>query len=334
MFAVFHCIKGIPKRTRSSSLVRTLSTSANSRTKSIRFYRLLLRQCNELDSISNEHRFLLRPHIIQQHEGLSSLSQNQEATADDVLHEFRRREVKSKPRKFAVRVIKVDSHDAISTEKDAPMGNSDSGDDSPAEADEEKDSDEEIILSLPTTPTSSFTPSLWCRSLPTVQETIREGFRQPPSSTTSTDQLFPVYQYLAHQHRLWNRTSVSIQHNIRITAVAAPLPRTITSTSRLDRFGYRIRVENLHATETVQLLGRSWIITCAQRPSTAPICVEAPTGGCVGQLPMIEPGYAFEYQSAAEVDQRGSMEGELFFLCKERGKFTVPVKTFELLLDV
>jgi uncharacterized protein affecting Mg2+/Co2+ transport len=71
---------------------------------------------------------------------------------------------------------------------------------------------------------------------------------------------------------------------------------------------------------TVQLVGRSWIIdtfwppgTLRNNDDTAPIYVHAPTGGCVGQQPLLAPGSAFVYQSIAVCSASGRMSGSLHF---------------------
>lgn len=121
------------------------------------------------------------------------------------------------------------------------------------------------------------------------------------------------------------------------------------------RFAYRIRVENLPDNDkTVQLLGRSWLIredAVAGMTPTDPVFVDAPTGGAVGHLPVLEPGYVFEYMSGCELaNKTGKMEGKFYMATvpagtssaivgdelsslKQKDKFEVPVEPFPLIAD-
>ena len=49
-------------------------------------------------------------------------------------------------------------------------------------------------------------------------------------------------------------------------------------------------------------------------PPPDPVRIHAPTGGCVGQLPVLHPGTAFEYHSASTSSGTGRMQGCLHFI--------------------
>lgn len=297
-------------------------SSERSRTVSTQFYRLFLRQCAELQAECHEQRFLLQPPITKESEGLYCLNPIQEATAEDIIHAFRdttndsKPPDQSKPQQFYIRVIKMDSFAKSSDENET------SSLDKSLEEDDGSDTDDDpVFLSKPST---LLAPSLWCTSIPTLQTTIRNGFLSSSSTAEAIpapNHLLAVYQAIARQQRLWNRTVVNVENCIRITGVAQVISSS-NYNSKVLRYGYRIRVENLHETDAIQLLGRSWTITTVGR---SPLFVNAPNGGCVGQHPKIDPGHVFEYQSAAEANNEGSLEGELYFASEKRGAFTAHV---------
>ena len=90
-----------------------------------------------------------------------------------------------------------------------------------------------------------------------------------------------AYQMLQEQHKMLQLTSVSQLHNVQVTATSKWIGRSLTghpqqqqqqqqqeeefedeySSSALKyRFAYRIRIENQSLTDTIQLLGRTWYI--------------------------------------------------------------------------
>ncbi|KAL6766756.1 hypothetical protein ACKKBG_A37230 [Auxenochlorella protothecoides x Auxenochlorella symbiontica] len=72
-------------------------------------------------------------------------------------------------------------------------------------------------------------------------------------------------------------------------------------------YTYRVRVANV-GTETVQLLGRHWII----QDSRGVTVTEVPRGtrGVIGCTPIIKPGTCFQYYSGTDLDEApGSMHG-------------------------
>ena len=100
-----------------------------------------------------------------------------------------------------------------------------------------------------------------------------------------------------------------------------------SSTTPKYRFAYRIRVENISPSTTVQLLGRYWHISEEHdnpendESSNEPIEVDAPYTGAVGQLPVIQPGEVFEYVSGTDLTTpKGVMMGHMYMA-------TVPPQT-------
>ena len=139
------------------------------------------------------------------------------------------------------------------------------------------------------------------------------------------------------QVNLWNQSSISNTPNglVRVTATSRCLGAVSTMSiaptySQLNpkyRFAYRIRIENISSSETVQLLGRYWHIAevfeddVNQKTLPEPIEVDAPYTGAVGQLPVLQPGEAFEYVSGTDLTTpKGEMKGHLYMA-------TVPPQT-------
>ena len=136
-------------------------------------------------------------------------------------------------------------------------------------------------------------------------------------------------QVMGDQLKLWNQSSAASTSNglVRVTATSRCLgtvsPMSMNASySPLTpkyRFAYRIRVENVSASTTVQLLGRYWHIaeehdnSDNDGSSPEPIEVDAPYTGAVGQLPVLQPGQAFEYVSGTDLTTpRGEMMGHLY----------------------
>ncbi|MFZ4121734.1 MAG: Co2+/Mg2+ efflux protein ApaG [Caulobacterales bacterium] len=95
-----------------------------------------------------------------------------------------------------------------------------------------------------------------------------------------------------------------------------------------DRFvwAYTITIEN-HSQDTVQLVSRRWRITDDNGLTEA---VEGP--GVVGEQPVLEPGQAFEYTSAAPLrTASGVMVGWYQMVrAKDRSSFEAAVPAFPL----
>lgn len=178
-----------------------------------------------------------------------------------------------------------------------------------------------------------------------LQEAVRFAFRSSSSSSSSSlssSELqalaFRAIQMMPDQVKLWNQSSVTNSQNglVRVIATSRCLG-TVTPVSMSAsyspltpkyRFAYRIRVENISSSATVQLLGRYWHIAeeydedCDDDGSSPePIEVDAPYTGAVGQLPVLQPGQAFEYVSGTDLaTPKGKMMGHLYMA-------TVPAQT-------
>jgi ApaG protein len=91
-------------------------------------------------------------------------------------------------------------------------------------------------------------------------------------------------------------------------------------------WAYQIRIEN-RGTATVQLLRRTWLITDARGR------VQRVHGeGVVGQLPVLDPGEAFEYTSGTPLDTpSGFMSGTYHMIETASGEpFDVTIPSFSL----
>jgi len=182
-----------------------------------------------------------------------------------------------------------------------------------------------------------------CWTTPThLRDAIRFAFHSSSmlsSQSPSELQALAVraIQMMQDQVKLWDQSSVSDTPNglVRVTATSRCLgtvsPVSIGATySPLTpkyRFAYRIRVENISSSATVQLLGRYWHIAEERDDrendgsSPEPIEVDAPYTGAVGQLPVLQPGQVFEYVSGTDLaTPRGEMMGHLYMA-------TVPSQT-------
>lgn len=187
------------------------------------------------------------------------------------------------------------------------------------------------------------TKNLTCWTTPAnIKEAVRFAFHSSPllpSQSPSELQALAVsaIQMMQDQLQLWSQSSISDTENglVRVTATSRCLgtvsPVSIgVSYSPLTpkyRFAYRIRVENISSSTTVQLLGRYWHISEEQNESGSdessnePIEVDAPYTGAVGQLPVLKPGQVFYYVSGTDLTTpRGEMKGHFYMA-------TVPPQT-------
>lgn len=180
----------------------------------------------------------------------------------------------------------------------------------------------------------------------TTPSDLREAIRFAFDSSSSISSQSPLelqtmtvraIQIMEDQLKLWKHTSSSSSSNglVRITATSrclgsiSPVAMHAAHSSLTPkyRFAYRIRVENISSSTTVQLLGRYWHITeehdnsDSDESSNEPIEVDAPYTGAVGQLPVLQPGQVFEYVSGTDLTTpRGSMMGHMYMA-------TVPPQT-------
>ena len=206
----------------------------------------------------------------------------------------------------------------------------------------ENDWYDELISLIPNI-TDKNTSSRTCWTTPAnLQEAVRFAFRSSSSLSSQSPvelQALAVraIQIMEDQLKLWKQSSALSTPNglVRVTATSRCLgtvsPVSMNASySPLTpkyRFAYRIRVENISSTTTVQLLGRYWHISeehdnsDSDASSSDPIEVDAPYTGAVGQLPVLQPGQVFEYVSGTDLTTpRGEMMGHLYMA-------TVPPQT-------
>lgn len=113
---------------------------------------------------------------------------------------------------------------------------------------------------------------------------------------------------------------------IRVRAQSEYVPER----SRPDRgvwlFGYRIQIVN-EGVETVQLLGRHWIIVDAAGRRE-----EVRGSGVVGEQPVLEPGAEFTYTSQCPLPTPcGSMQGTYLMVTANGERFEAEIPHFELI---
>jgi len=90
-------------------------------------------------------------------------------------------------------------------------------------------------------------------------------------------------------------------------------------------FAYHISIMN-ESDETVQLVGRAWLITDGHGSTEE---VRGP--GVVGEQPVLAPGDAFEYTSACPLPTPfGSMEGSYQMVTEAGQRFDVAIQRFSL----
>ncbi|EEX67684.1 Co2+/Mg2+ efflux protein ApaG [Vibrio metoecus] len=90
-------------------------------------------------------------------------------------------------------------------------------------------------------------------------------------------------------------------------------------------FAYLITIKNLSA-QTVQLLGRRWLITDADGKQTV---VEG--DGVVGEQPHIEPNDEYTYSSGTALDTPvGVMQGQYLMIDEQGKSFSVEIEPFRL----
>lgn len=120
-------------------------------------------------------------------------------------------------------------------------------------------------------------------------------------------------------------TSEAVTRDIRIKVQA----RYVSQRSRPDDglwfFAYHVELENV-GEETVQLLGRHWIITDGEAR------VEEVRGpGVVGEKPVLAPGDMFHYTSACPLPTEfGTMHGSYQMVTSEGEHFDAKIAPFSL----
>jgi uncharacterized protein affecting Mg2+/Co2+ transport len=325
----------------SSSVKTTSKISESERCTGVRLYRVLLRQCQYLSRElrrKGQSRFLVQLPLDPHEAGSASIfapgrkNMNHDASPD------------------AARVFELfyawnewtDREQLFLDEWRRQLDPEDDNTDSSSSFDfEDNDNEEESII---------IKKDLWT-SIPALQDAIRKAFRHDFAQDTLIpldETLWIKYQHawaieahkiLLEQRCIFQLSSTSLQHNVQITAVSKCIGRTLsrhpkkvssaTTTEVKYRFAYRIRIQNVSSTETMQLLGRAWhiqeyvtkeeesggVAVTTPTPIGEPIRVFAPQTGAVGQLPVLQPGQAFEYTSGTELGASGLMQG-CFYLAR------------------
>jgi ApaG protein len=116
-----------------------------------------------------------------------------------------------------------------------------------------------------------------------------------------------------------------VTHGIRIDVEAHYSPEHSDPQRNHWFFLYTVRMTN-EGREAVQLATRHWVITDATGR------VEEVRGpGVVGELPLLEPGEAFEYTSGCPLPTPfGSMHGSYQFSTRAGAPLDVEIARFEL----
>lgn len=166
-----------------------------------------------------------------------------------------------------------------------------------------------------------------------LQKAIKYAMRRTPPADAEKRRLYQqwairAFQLLQDQENMQRLSSTSIEGGVRVTCTSRCVGRTITigreassisQAATKFRFAYRVRIENVSPDQTMQLLGRTWVIQDYSRdgePVGEPVRVHAPQTGAVGKLPVLQPGQAFEYMSSCELTTKTGVMNGCFHLCR------------------
>jgi ApaG protein len=115
------------------------------------------------------------------------------------------------------------------------------------------------------------------------------------------------------------------KYDIRVTSVTTYVEAQSDPAAERYVFAYTITIENAGQI-TAQLLNRHWVITDASGHEQE---VKGP--GVVGEQPVLEPGEAFQYTSAAMLETPvGSMYGTYEMLAEDGVRFDAEISPFNL----
>ncbi len=152
---------------------------------------------------------------------------------------------------------------------------------------------------------------------------------------------------MAEQLRLFECTSVTETHKVRVIATAIPASESQQSQPQQSAIGeeqsprqqpeafffmYQIRVENKHPRATVQLVGREWVI----QDSDGRVTDAVPKGsvGVVGHEPVLRPGAAIAYMSGARLPSPyGSMRGSFQMVRRSGGGGREVPEAFDAIVE-
>lgn len=165
-----------------------------------------------------------------------------------------------------------------------------------------------------------------------------------PTLDQAVDDLLALVRLLGEQVRLFECTSVTETHKVRVIATAIPVTTEATAAAaagmqpgggkeqQQNFFMYQIRVENRHPRATVQLVGREWVI----QDSEGQVSDAVPKGsiGVVGHEPILRPGAAIAYMSGARLPtQYGSMRGSFQMVRRSGGGGKEVPEKFDAVID-
>jgi len=114
-------------------------------------------------------------------------------------------------------------------------------------------------------------------------------------------------------------------HDVRVSVQAYYLEDESDPEASRFFWAYQVKIENL-SKESLQLKSRSWRITDSMGRTE-----EVQGEGVVGEQPMIEPGYIFEYTSGAPLNTpSGFMVGQYKMYKNDGSSFDVEIPAFSL----
>ena len=119
--------------------------------------------------------------------------------------------------------------------------------------------------------------------------------------------------------------SDAITRGVRVEVRPDYLPHQSDPRSGHWMFAYHVRISN-QGTETVQLVGRHWVITDASGG------VEEVRGpGVIGEQPVLKPGQQFDYTSGCPLPTpMGTMHGSYQMLTQKGERFDAEIAPFTL----
>jgi uncharacterized protein affecting Mg2+/Co2+ transport len=166
-----------------------------------------------------------------------------------------------------------------------------------------------------------------------LQKAIKYAMRRTPPADAEKRRLYQqwairAFQLMKDQENMHCLSSTSIEGGVRVTCTSRCVGRTITAgreaasisqAATKFRFAYRVRIENVSPDQTIQMLGRTWVIQDYSWDGEAvgePVRVHAPQTGAVGKLPVLQPGQAFEYMSSCELTTKTGVMNGCFHLAR------------------
>jgi ApaG protein len=120
-------------------------------------------------------------------------------------------------------------------------------------------------------------------------------------------------------------TSLAVTQNVRVEVESEYAPERSQPIENEWCFHYTVRITN-ERNETVQLLGRHWIITDATGHTE-----EVKDDGVVGKQPVLAPGKSFQYTSGCALrTSTGVMRGTYQMVTAGGDHFDIEIAPFAL----